>query len=65
MDTTPPPLSPALMCNSMIRPLLPGMPVLMRPVVAPVISTVMAPAGWVAPASLANFTGIRWILPAR
>ena len=42
----------------MIRPLLPGTD-------AEVMSTVVAPAGSVAPASLANFTGIRWILPAR
>ena len=41
----------------MIRPLLPGSD-------AEVISTVVAPAGSVAPSSLVNFTGIRWILPA-
>ena len=42
----------------MIRPLLPAS-------VAEAISTVVAPAGSVIPSCLANFTGIRWILPAR
>ena len=69
MDTTPPEYPSASTCSSMIRPLLEfsGTDIApVGPMPFPVISTVIAPPySELAGVELANFTGIRWMLPAR